>query len=217
MCECVCVCVCFLVDPEIYRNMKYFRRGQGTFLHLTPSERSQETHMELQGWPAYCAGLKYSQSLPCCFSSVPHEKFRRQEAQLQRILASECPWCSYGGGRTDSLGEQPLWWEWGLALQRLWRKESCESPTKLDTLMELGQRIWVRNICGRKRRKQDQRRSCETLRCRQIWQAQTYRKLQSKSPLRSPRVRHRSGKGCCTTVLSRHWLRPCLWLPAGDC
>ena len=99
--------------------MKYFRRGQGTFLHLIPAETSQgntwssRAGLELLCWP------EIAKARPAIFSSVPHRKIDWQGPQLQSILASERPDAQMVGEGQTLWANTPCVLGVGLALQRL--------------------------------------------------------------------------------------------------
>ena len=117
---CVCVCVCVLVDPEIYRNMKYFRRGQGTFLHLTPSERSQGNAWSSRAGLALLCWPDIAKACPAVFSSVPHRKIQTGRKHSYRgFLLQSALMLRWWGKDRFSGRTTPVYWEWGLALQRL--------------------------------------------------------------------------------------------------
>ena len=117
--EDMCVCVCS-VDPEIYRNMKYFRRGQGTFLHLTPAERSQGNTWSSRAGLALLCWPDMAKARPAVFSSVPHRKIQtgRNHSYRGFLLQSALLLRQWGKDRFSGR-RPPVCWEWGLALQRL--------------------------------------------------------------------------------------------------
>ena len=122
---CVCVCVCVF---SWSRNLQEHEIFQGTFLHLTPAERSQGNTWSSRAGLALLCWPDIAKAHPAVFSSVPHRKIQTGRNHSYRGFLLQSALLLRQWGKDRFSGRTPaVCWEWGFALQRLWRKETVST------------------------------------------------------------------------------------------